>query len=101
MRYAAPEAQRIGLESLLQDLGALDLQGLGGAIVDGVRGHQADAAVAMLVVVPVEELLAMNSGILKGSDALWELRPILQGRELRLRVRIVVRKRASVYRVAV
>jgi len=30
----------------------------------GVRGHQADAAVVMLVVVPVKEVLAMSTGIL-------------------------------------
>lgn len=91
MRYATLEAQRIGLVGLLQDLAALDLQGLGCAIVDGVRGHQADATVAMVVVVPVEEMLTMSPGILERSEALREVWPILQGLELRLRVRVVVR----------
>lgn len=91
LRQAALEAQRIGLVGLLQNLGTLDAQGLGGAIVDGVRGHQAYAAVAVLLVVPVEETLTVSACALERAEALGEVGAVLQGLELRLRVRVVIR----------
>ena len=71
--------------------GSLRAQRLSGAVVHGGRGHQADAAVAMLVVVPVEELLAVRAGVLDRAEPLREVGSALQGLELRLGVRIVIR----------
>jgi hypothetical protein len=45
----------------------------------------------MVVVVPGEELLAKGTRVLDGAEALGELGHVLEGLELALRVRIVVR----------
>src|SRR5271166_237179 len=44
--------------------GALLVQHRSGAVVDGGRSHQTDTAVAVIVVVPVEELLAVSPSVL-------------------------------------
>jgi hypothetical protein len=62
-----------------------------GAIMDGGRRHQADAAVAVLVVVPAEELLAVSAGVLDRAEAIGEVGSVLESFELRLGVRIVIR----------
>ena len=59
--------------------------------MDGGRSHQADAAVAVFVVVPVEELLAVSASVLDRAEAIGEVGSVLQGFELRLGVRIVIR----------
>jgi hypothetical protein len=45
-----------------QDLGAAGLDGCGAAVVDVGGGVQAEPAVAVLVVVPGEEFLAVRPG---------------------------------------
>jgi hypothetical protein len=44
----------------------------------GVRCHQADAAVVMLVVVPAEETLAVSAGVFDRAEALGKLGPVLE-----------------------
>src|ERR1700735_2735737 len=63
----------------------------GGSVIHGGRDHPANAAVAMVMVVPAEELLAMSASIFDRAEAIREVRPVLQGLELRLGVRIVIR----------
>ena len=58
--------------------------------MDGGRGHVTDARVAMGLVVPQEEALAMAAGIFKASEADGEIRPIFQGFELGLGIGIVI-----------
>ena len=69
-------------------------------IMDGVGRHQADAAVTMNGVVPTEEHLAVRASIFDRAEARREVRPILQGFELRFGVRIVVRDMGSAVRFA-
>ena len=59
--------------------------------MDGSRGHVTDARVAMGLVVPRKEPLAMATGILNTSEADREIRPILQRFELGLGIGIVIR----------
>jgi len=67
-----------------QDLGSLGLDGGGVPVVDVGRGVQAQAAVTMLVVVPAEEFLAVRPGVLDRGELGGEVRPVLEGLELRL-----------------
>jgi len=69
-----------------QGLGAFGPDGCGASVVDVGGGVQAEPAVAVLVVVPGEEVLAVRPGGLDGREA----RPVLQRLELRLGVRGVV-----------
>ena len=55
------------------------------------RREHREAAVVVLEVVPVEEVLAEASSVLRGAEAVREVRPVLQRLELALRVRVVVR----------
>jgi len=59
--------------------------------VGGGRGHVTDARVAMGLVVPREEPLAMAAGIFNASEAVREIRPILQCFELGLGIGVVIR----------
>jgi len=81
----------MGGEGGIKREGALCADRRGGALMHGGRGHQADPAVAMLAVVPVEEPLAVRAGVLDRAEPLREVGPVLQGLELRLGVRIVIR----------
>lgn len=47
------------------------------AVVDGSRRHVADTRMAVLVVVPREELLAMGSGIFDAAESRGEVGPVL------------------------
>jgi len=67
------------------------VQRCSGSVVDGSRSHQTDAAVAVFVVVPLEELLTVSASILDRAEAIWEVGSVLQGFELRFGVRIVIR----------
>ena len=71
--------------------GALRGQRRGGAIVDGGRRHQADSAVAVLMIVPVEEPPAVGASVLDRAEAIGEVGSVFQGFKLRLGVRIVIR----------
>ena len=85
------ESLWIGEESRLQNFGPCLVYRSGLAEVDGVRGHVTDARVAMGLVVPPEEPLAMIAGILNASEAVRKIRPILQRFELSFGIRIVIR----------
>ena len=56
-------------------------------VVDILRRHKGNAAVAVLGVVPAEERAAEGPGVLQGAEAQRKLRAILQGFELGLRER--------------
>ena len=55
-----------------QDDGSCGLDGFGSSVVDVGRGVQAQAAVAVLIVVPGEEVLAVRSCCLDGVEAAGE-----------------------------
>ena len=63
---------------------------IGQAIMHLLGRHQGDPAVAMLFVIPEEEVLAESSAVLDGPEPLWELRTVLERPELRFRVRVVI-----------
>ena len=65
-----------------------------------VRGHQADAGVMMVLVVPVEEAAAEAPGVLDAAEALWEAWLIFQGLEVALGERVVVGCVRSVVRAS-
>jgi hypothetical protein len=60
-------------------------------VVDALRRHGADAAVAMGRVVPGEELLAVGARIFDASESLREIGAAFERLELGFRERIVVR----------
>ena len=65
-----------------------DLIGLTG--VDSDRGHQSQAGVPMVVVVPLKEIIGPVSGIWQGAEAVRVAGAIFKGFELGFGVRIVV-----------
>ena len=69
---------------------AVGQDGLALAEMDHGRGQQADAGVAMLLVVPVKELLTEGAAVLDAAEAVRELRAVLQGAELAFRIRVVI-----------
>ena len=88
--WLADEALGVGEVGGVQDLGACGPDGRGVAVVDVGGGVQAEPAVAVLVVVPGEEFLAVRAGGLDRGEPGGEARPVLQRLELRLGVRVVV-----------
>lgn len=89
-RELALEALGVCEIGRLQDGGALLPEHGRGAKIDRGRSHEADAGVAVLVVVPGEEFARMRSGVLQALEARGKLGPVLEGFEMRLRERIVV-----------
>ena len=81
----------MGGERGIERDGALLGQRRSGAVVDGGRCHQANSAVAVFVVVPVEELLAVSASVLGRAEAIGEVGSVLESFELRLGVRIIIR----------
>src|ERR1700691_1160915 len=81
----------MGGERGIERYGALVGQCCSGSIMDGGWSHQADAAGAVFMVVPVEEPLAVSAGGLDRAEAIGEVGSVFQGFELRLGVRIVIR----------
>ncbi len=63
---------------------------VGGLVVHILRSVQADPRVAMLPVVPIEELPAKLSGLLQSAESSRELGTVLEGLELGFGVGIVV-----------
>ena len=63
----------------------------GHAVMQHLRRQQGDSAVMMLMVVPGKERLAKIPRVFDGSETIWKLGPVLEGFELALRVRIIVR----------
>ena len=84
------EALRMGQERRIKGDRALPGQFGGAAQVYGFWRHEADTGMPMLGVVPSEEGLAMRPRIFDRSEAVREVRTILEGLELRLGVRIVI-----------
>ena len=80
------------LPSVLDDRG-------GAAEVDLFRRQQADAAVPVLGVVPLEEFPAEVLRLLDAAEATREARVVLDGLEVRLRVRVVVRDPGAAQRL--
>jgi len=80
----------MGGERAIERDGALLGQCSSGAIMDGGWSHQADAAVAVFMVVPVEEPLAVSTGVFDRAEAIGEVGSVFQSFELRLGIRIVV-----------
>ena len=68
--------------------GGVDIVGL--AVVDLVRGHEAEAGMVMVLVVPGEEAAAEVLGILNAAEALGELGLVFQGLEVGFGERVVV-----------
>jgi hypothetical protein len=60
------------------------------AVVQVVRREHPDPAVAVLPVVPLEKRAAMGARVFQRAEALGEVRPILEGLELRLGEGIIV-----------
>ena len=77
----------VGVE---EDHASLRPDRLGPAVVDVGRSVQADARMAVIVVVPGEESSAVGTGVLEAAEPVGEVRPVLEGPELRFRVRIVI-----------
>src|SRR5450830_737551 len=63
----------MGSERCIERDGALLGQRRSGAMVDGGRSHQADSSVAVFVVVPGEELLAVSASVLDRAEAIGEV----------------------------
>ena len=59
-------------------------------VMEHLRGEQADARVPVFLVVPSEKGLAESPGILNAAETFREIRPILEGLELRFRKGVVV-----------
>jgi hypothetical protein len=73
-----------------EQLGPRDLNVRRSAVVDVGRGVQAEAGMAVLVVVVGEEALAVGPRILDRAEPAGELGPVLQPLELRFGERVVV-----------
>ena len=86
----ALESARVSSVGGVQGAGPLLEQLCSLAMVDGGRGHEADAGMAMLFVVPLEEALAVSAGFFDTAEAVGEVRAVLQGFELRLREGVIV-----------
>ena len=91
--WASPAVKALGMRGVSggEDASSRSDALIGEAMVDVVRGQEADAAVSMLAVVPVEKGAAMGSTVLRGAEALGEVGPVFERLELRLGERIVVR----------
>src|ERR1700760_2869281 len=74
----AHEAFRVGLVCLRQDVLTGGMNGIGLAVMHLVWGHQADADVMVILVVPGEEAAAEGPGILDTAEAPGELRLVFQ-----------------------
>ena len=90
-RCDALEASRMGGEGGIEREAALRGERGRAAVVHGVGRHECDAGMTMLGVVPAEELLAMRPRIFDRAEARREVGSVLQGLELRLGIRIVIR----------
>ena len=77
LRATAFEAVGPGQECGIEGAGPGFAQRLGMPVVDALRGHVADARVAMLVVVPGEEHAAMGTRILDAAETRGEVGPVL------------------------
>ena len=90
----------MGQERRIEGDRALPGQVGGAAHVYGFWRHETDTGMPMLGVVPIEEGLAMRPCILDRSEAVREVRAILEGLELRFGVRIVIGDVGTAMRLA-
>jgi hypothetical protein len=90
LRGSALETVWVDQERVVEGLGTLLEERLRVAVVNAVRGHEADAGMAVCAVVPLEELLAVGTRILDATEAFGELGAVLERFELSLGVRIVI-----------
>ncbi len=74
----------------LQHVGTIATCGEGGAIVHVLGSVQANTRMAMVAVIPIEEIPTEVSGLLNGAETSRELWTVLEGLELGFRVGIVV-----------
>ena len=74
----AHKAFRVCLIGLCQDVLTGGMDGVGLAVMHLVRGHQADAEVMVILVVPGEEAAAEAPGILDAAETFRELRLVFQ-----------------------
>jgi hypothetical protein len=86
----ADEAFRVCLVCLCQDVLTGGMDGLGLAVMHLVGGHQSDADVMVILVVPSEEAAAECPGILNAAETLGELWLVFQGFEMCLEEGVVV-----------
>src|SRR4051812_13272321 len=80
----------MGGVSGLEHAFALDLNVSSLAEVDARRRVEPQAGMAVLAVVPVEEVLAEGTRVFDGAETPGKLRSILERLEVRLRIRVVV-----------
>ena len=66
----------------VQDASSLELDAFGASEMDGGRGVEPNARVAVLVVVPLKEASAKRAAILDRAETLRELRSVLECLEL-------------------
>jgi hypothetical protein len=88
--WLADEALGVGVVGGGQHEGSCRLDGTGPSVVDVGGGVQAQPAVAVVVVVPGKEVLAVRPGGFDRVEAAGEAGPVLEGLELRLGVGVVV-----------
>jgi len=85
-RRFVDEALRVVAERLIERELASSVDGIGLAVVYLVRSHQTDAAMVVILVVPIEETAAETSGVLDAAEALGQLRLVLECFEVAFRV---------------
>src|SRR3954447_16390456 len=90
-RGFADESVGMGCVGGVEDAGALVADDLGEAVVDVSGGVKAEPGMAMLVVVPAEEVHAVRSRGFDRGESGGEVGPVLQRLELRFAERVVIR----------
>lgn len=76
------EALGMGAESGIQDDLTMGQDVSGLTVVDHGGGHQAQAGMVVLMVVPLKEGLAKTAGVFDGAEAIRKTRPVFKGAEL-------------------
>ena len=89
--WGIDEALRVGLEGGVEGFLALGVDGFGLPVVDLVGGHQADADVVVIAVIPIEEAAAEGLCVLDAAETLGKLRLVFERLEAAFRKRIIVR----------
>jgi hypothetical protein len=69
----------MGAEGVIESALPGGMDGIGLAVVDLVRGHQTEAEVVVVLIVPGEELPAELLGILAAAEALGKPRLVFEG----------------------
>ena len=90
LRGSSLETVWVSVECDVENVSALLEERLCTAVVNALRGHEADAGVAVCAVVPLEEVLAVGARILDAAEAFGELGTVFERFELGFGVRIVV-----------